>query len=52
MTGLRRIGIATAIARFGTEIEVVGPAELVDAFGHLARRLARTAAGPTGGETS
>ncbi|MEU9507072.1 transcriptional regulator [Micromonospora sp. NPDC048170] len=39
--------LAAAIARFDTEIEVVGPAELVDAFGHLARRFARTAAGPT-----
>ncbi|MET7403404.1 WYL domain-containing protein [Dactylosporangium sp. NPDC005572] len=36
--------LAAAIARFDTEIEVVGPAELVDAVGHLARRLARTAA--------
>ncbi|MGS2618770.1 transcriptional regulator, partial [Micromonospora sp. LZ34] len=39
--------LAAAIARFDTEIEVVGPAELVDAFGYLARRFARTAAGPT-----
>ncbi|MFE0590078.1 helix-turn-helix transcriptional regulator [Micromonospora echinospora] len=39
-------GLAAAIARFDTEIEVVGPAELVDAFDQLARRLARAAAGP------
>ncbi|MEU4643585.1 hypothetical protein [Micromonospora sp. NPDC023814] len=44
--------LAAAIARFDTEIEVVGPAELVDAFGYLARRFARTAAGPTPGGTS
>ncbi|XTZ13495.1 helix-turn-helix transcriptional regulator [Micromonospora echinospora] len=45
-------GLAAAIARFDTEIEVVGPAELVDAFDLLARRLARTAAGPTPGGSS
>jgi predicted DNA-binding transcriptional regulator YafY len=39
--------LAAAIARLDTEIEVVGPVELVDAFGYLARRFARTAAGPT-----
>lgn len=39
--------LAAAIARFDTEIEVVRPAELVDAFGHLAGRFGRTAAGPT-----
>ncbi len=38
--------LAAALARFDTEIEVVGPAELTDAFGHLARRFARTATGP------
>ncbi|GGM82120.1 helix-turn-helix transcriptional regulator [Dactylosporangium sucinum] len=37
--------LAAALARFDTEIEVAGPAELVAAFGHLARRFARTAAG-------
>ncbi|WP_238015758.1 WYL domain-containing protein [Dactylosporangium sp. AC04546] len=36
--------LAAAIARFDTEIEVVGPVELLDAFDHLARRFARTAA--------
>ncbi|MFJ6198220.1 hypothetical protein [Micromonospora sp. NPDC092111] len=41
--------LAAAIARFDTEIDVVGPAELVDAFDHLARRLTRTAAGRTPG---
>lgn len=44
--------LAAAIARFDAETEVVGPAELVDAFGHLARRFARTAAGPTPGGTA
>ncbi|MBL6279344.1 transcriptional regulator [Micromonospora fiedleri] len=38
--------LAAALARFDTEIEVAGPAELTDAFDHLARRFARTAAGP------
>nr|WP_084556775.1 YafY family protein [Hamadaea tsunoensis] len=38
--------LAAALARFDAEIEVAEPAELVDAFGRLARRLARTAAGP------
>ncbi|WP_432969555.1 helix-turn-helix transcriptional regulator [Dactylosporangium sp. CA-233914] len=38
--------LAAAIARFDTEIEVVDPAELTNAFGHLARRFARTAASP------
>ncbi|MCY1143867.1 WYL domain-containing protein [Actinoplanes sp. Pm04-4] len=36
--------LAAAIARYDADIEVVGPAELTDAFGHLARRFARTAA--------
>ncbi|MER7005496.1 YafY family protein [Dactylosporangium sp. NPDC000555] len=44
--------LAAAIARFDTEIEVVGPAELADAFGHLARRFARTVAGLPAGGTS
>jgi predicted DNA-binding transcriptional regulator YafY len=44
--------LATAIARFDTEIEVLGPAALVDAFDHLARRFARTATRPTPGGTS
>jgi hypothetical protein len=39
-------GLAAAFARFDADIEVVGPAELTDAFGHLARRLARAAAPP------
>ncbi|BCB75054.1 WYL domain-containing protein [Phytohabitans flavus] len=43
--------LAAAIARFDTEITAVRPAELVDAFAHLARRFARTAAGPTPGGT-
>jgi predicted DNA-binding transcriptional regulator YafY len=36
--------LAAAVARFDADIEVVGPADLADAFGHLARRMARTAA--------
>jgi predicted DNA-binding transcriptional regulator YafY len=44
--------LAAAIARFDTEIEVVGPAELTDAFGVLAHRFARAAAGPCSGATS
>lgn len=33
-------GLAAAIGRFDADIEVVGPAELKDAFAHLARRYA------------
>ncbi|GIJ81301.1 hypothetical protein SAMN05443287_1235 [Micromonospora phaseoli] len=44
--------LAATIARYDTEIEVVGPAELVHAFDHLARRFAKTAAGPTPRGTS
>ncbi|MEO3797439.1 WYL domain-containing protein [Nonomuraea sp. B10E15] len=36
-------GLAAAIGRFDTAIEVVGPAELKDAFAHLARRYATAA---------
>ncbi|MFF5207548.1 helix-turn-helix transcriptional regulator [Streptosporangium sp. NPDC000396] len=39
------VGLAAAIGRFGADIEVVGPAELKDAFAHLARRYANAAAG-------
>ncbi|WP_147945351.1 WYL domain-containing protein [Microbispora hainanensis] len=38
-------GLAAAIGRFDAEIEVVGPAELREAFAHLARRYARAAGG-------
>ncbi|GAA3213556.1 helix-turn-helix transcriptional regulator [Nonomuraea helvata] len=38
-------GLAAAIGRFDADIEVVGPAELKDAFAHLARRYADAAAG-------
>ncbi len=38
-------GLATAIGRFDADIEVVGPAELKDAFAHLARRYADAARG-------
>ncbi|MCX4626372.1 MULTISPECIES: helix-turn-helix transcriptional regulator [unclassified Streptomyces] len=37
-------GLAAALGRFDTDIEVVGPAELKDAFAHLARRYANAAA--------
>ncbi|PWW53064.1 helix-turn-helix transcriptional regulator [Actinokineospora spheciospongiae] len=33
-------GLATALGRFDTDVEVVGPPELRDAFAHLARRYA------------
>jgi predicted DNA-binding transcriptional regulator YafY len=39
-------GLAAAVARFDAAIEVVGPAELRDAFAQLARRCADAAAGP------
>ncbi|MFI1282101.1 helix-turn-helix transcriptional regulator [Streptomyces sp. NPDC020858] len=38
-------GLAATIGRFDADIEVVGPAELKDAFGHLARRYANAATG-------
>ncbi|UBU08306.1 helix-turn-helix transcriptional regulator [Nonomuraea gerenzanensis] len=37
-------GLAAAVGRFDADIEVVGPAELTDAFAHLARRYADAAA--------
>jgi predicted DNA-binding transcriptional regulator YafY len=36
--------LAATIARYDTDIEVVSPAELTDAFAYLARRFTRTAA--------
>ncbi|WP_155356834.1 helix-turn-helix transcriptional regulator [Acrocarpospora macrocephala] len=36
-------GLAATIGRFDADIEVVGPAELKDAFAHLARRYANAA---------
>ncbi|MFE9809764.1 helix-turn-helix transcriptional regulator [Streptomyces sp. NPDC005548] len=36
-------GLAATVARFDTEIRVVGPPELADAFARLARRCARAA---------
>jgi predicted DNA-binding transcriptional regulator YafY len=39
-------GLAAAIGRFDADIEVVGPAELKDAFAHLARRYANAATDP------
>ncbi|MFF3707572.1 helix-turn-helix transcriptional regulator [Streptomyces phaeochromogenes] len=41
-------GLAADIGRFDADIEVVGPAELRDAFGQLARRYASAATGPLG----
>ncbi|MEV4343281.1 YafY family protein [Actinoplanes sp. NPDC049596] len=35
--------LAATIARYDADIEVVGPAELAEAFAHLAQRFARTA---------
>ncbi|TLP60658.1 helix-turn-helix transcriptional regulator [Microbispora triticiradicis] len=37
-------GLAAAVGRFDADIEVVGPAELKDAFAHLARRYANASA--------
>lgn len=43
-------GLATAIGRFDTDIEIVGPPQLAAAFGELAARYARAArAARTGG---
>ncbi|MGC5333337.1 helix-turn-helix transcriptional regulator [Micromonospora sp. DT62] len=39
------VGLAASIGRFDVDIEVVGPAELRDAFARLARRYAATAGG-------
>ncbi|MFD1152031.1 helix-turn-helix transcriptional regulator [Saccharothrix hoggarensis] len=41
-------GLAAAIGRFDADVEVVGPAELRDAFAHLARRYAEAARPPAG----
>ncbi|MEU9961055.1 WYL domain-containing protein [Streptomyces sp. NPDC050982] len=41
-------GLAADIGRFDADIEVVGPAELRDAFAQLARRYANAATGPLG----
>ncbi|MEU7892261.1 WYL domain-containing protein [Nonomuraea sp. NPDC049152] len=38
-------GLAAAMGRFDADIEVVGPAELKDAFAHLSRRYADAATG-------
>jgi hypothetical protein len=38
-------GLAATIGRFNTDIQVIGPAELKDAFAHLARRYANAATG-------
>ncbi|MBE3012781.1 WYL domain-containing protein [Microbispora sp. NEAU-D428] len=39
------VGLAAAVGRFDADIEVVGPAELREAFAHLARRYAKAASG-------
>jgi hypothetical protein len=39
------VGLAASIGRFDVDIEVVGPAELRDAFARLARRYTATAGG-------
>ncbi|MFI6452611.1 hypothetical protein ACIBF6_13735 [Streptosporangium amethystogenes] len=41
-------GLAATIGGFDADIEVVGPAELKDAFAHLAGRYADAAAGAPG----
>ncbi|MFH8986243.1 helix-turn-helix transcriptional regulator [Streptomyces varsoviensis] len=38
-------GLAATLGRFDADIEVVGPPELKEAFGHLARRYMRAAGG-------
>ncbi|MEU8278820.1 YafY family protein [Microbispora bryophytorum] len=43
-------GLAAAVGGFDADIEVVGPAELREAFAQLARRYARAASGAMGGE--
>ena len=51
MTSIRTkspVSLAAAIGRFDADIEVVGPAELKDAFAHLARRYANAAVGGSG----
>ncbi|GAB3868809.1 hypothetical protein GCM10029964_000060 [Kibdelosporangium lantanae] len=45
-------GLAAGIGRFDADIEVVGPAELREAFAHLARRYARAAGEYLSGPTS
>jgi predicted DNA-binding transcriptional regulator YafY len=42
------VALAASLNRFDTEIEVVSPVELVEAFGQLAARNAATARGPLG----
>ncbi|MEV4629969.1 YafY family protein [Micromonospora sp. NPDC049523] len=44
-------GLAATIGRFDADIEVVRPAELKDAFAHLARRYARAATEGSGGRS-
>ncbi|WP_258724920.1 helix-turn-helix transcriptional regulator [Cellulomonas sp. NS3] len=39
------VGLAASLARFDADVDVVGPPALAEAFGRLAERFARTAAG-------
>ena len=39
------VGLAAGLARFDADVDVVGPPELAAAFGRLAERFTRTAAG-------
>ena len=41
------VGLASALARFDADVDVVGPPELAEAFARLSARFARTAAGTT-----
>lgn len=45
MQALPWLGLAAALGRSGADIEVVGPAELSDAFARLSRRYAEAATG-------
>ncbi|MBX9244155.1 transcriptional regulator, partial [Actinotalea ferrariae] len=40
------VGLASALARFDADVDVVGPPELAAAFGRLSERFARAAAAP------
>jgi hypothetical protein len=39
------VGLAASLARFDADVDVLGPPALAEAFGRLAERFARTAAG-------
>ncbi|MFJ8628426.1 hypothetical protein ACIRD3_37080 [Kitasatospora sp. NPDC093550] len=44
-------GLAAAISRFDTDIDVIGPPQPATAFADLAARYTRAAAGPETGPT-